>query len=581
MRLATRIQGILHLRGPAVVVALVAVAAAAPAARGQTTWPGVAPCDGTLQACIAAAASGDVIEVATDGPIAESVEIFGKSLTLRAAAGFTPVFTPPGLDAIEAFGGDVAVTVVIEGLTVEDAFIAGYQVGGGTFDLTIRGNTVRATDVGHDHRGIVVASLAGFGTPDGPTVFEIADNTIDFSFPGGDVIGGIVVRDLAGPTTGAIVGNTIAMDGTGGLAGAVEIVNGAPALAVDVLRNRIDATGLNGGVIVRQSDAAGSTAARVVGNLIVGALDLTGPQPGGISLLVTAGSGDFTVVNNTVADNDSGVVVDGAAGAIAGVLANNVVAGNTSTGIDVAAAVAATFTNDHNLLFGNGPDSFVAGPGTLFADPLFVGGDDYHLQPASPAIDAGDDADVPADVTTDLDGQPRIAGAAVDIGAFEAPPPPGTIQFSSAAYAVPENAGPARITLTRTGGTAGEIAVRFTTSDGTATAGADYTAVDRIVVWGDGDGNPKQVEVPVLDDADPEPDETVDLSIVEVLPLTAASVVGPRRVVERQVGEPSTASLTLVDDDFVAIVPTLSEWALALLAVVLAAAAVLRLRSGT
>jgi hypothetical protein len=39
------------------------------------------------------------------------------------------------------------------------------------------------------------------------------------------------------------------------------------------------------------------------------------------------------------------------------------------------------------------------------------------LAPDSPALDAGDNADAPA---TDQRGYPRISGAAIDIGAYEA-----------------------------------------------------------------------------------------------------------------------------------------------------------------
>src|SRR4029450_12785943 len=42
-----------------------------------------------------------------------------------------------------------------------------------------------------------------------------------------------------------------------------------------------------------------------------------------------------------------------------------------------------------------------------------------HLRPSSPAIDSGNSADVPAEVTIDLDGNPRIVRRAVDRGAFE------------------------------------------------------------------------------------------------------------------------------------------------------------------
>lgn len=57
------------------------------------------------------------------------------------------------------------------------------------------------------------------------------------------------------------------------------------------------------------------------------------------------------------------------------------------------------------------------------ADPLFVNRftGDYHLEPTSPAIDAG--VVDPADGTTDLDGNVRLQGSAPDLGAYESTPP--------------------------------------------------------------------------------------------------------------------------------------------------------------
>ena len=70
------------------------------------------------------------------------------------------------------------------------------------------------------------------------------------------------------------------------------------------------------------------------------------------------------------------------------------------------------------------------GEGNIGKDPLFVDADgpddipgtpddDLRLRDDSPCIDAGDSAAVPADLATDLQGQPRISGTAVDIGAYE------------------------------------------------------------------------------------------------------------------------------------------------------------------
>ncbi len=55
----------------------------------------------------------------------------------------------------------------------------------------------------------------------------------------------------------------------------------------------------------------------------------------------------------------------------------------------------------------------------IYQDPLIVNAQngDFQLQQNSPCIDAGDSSVV--DWSTDLFGNPRIQGSAVDIGAFE------------------------------------------------------------------------------------------------------------------------------------------------------------------
>jgi len=65
--------------------------------------------------------------------------------------------------------------------------------------------------------------------------------------------------------------------------------------------------------------------------------------------------------------------------------------------------------------------------GNISADPLFVdlAGGDYRLSDASPCINRGDSSIVTW--STDLDGNRRVAGSAVDIGAYEFQPPAGSI----------------------------------------------------------------------------------------------------------------------------------------------------------
>ncbi len=55
--------------------------------------------------------------------------------------------------------------------------------------------------------------------------------------------------------------------------------------------------------------------------------------------------------------------------------------------------------------------------GCITNAPLFAGTADYRLRAGSPCIDAGTNG--VATVATDLDGRPRIVGAAIDMGAYE------------------------------------------------------------------------------------------------------------------------------------------------------------------
>ncbi|KAF0249046.1 MAG: Endoglucanase, partial [bacterium] len=113
-------------------------------------------------------------------------------------------------------------------------------------------------------------------------------------------------------------------------------------------------------------------------------------------------------------------------------------------------------------------------------------------------------------------------------------PKPGTLQFSAATYSVAENGSSATITITRANGSEGSVSVNYATSDGTATAGADYTAASGTLTFANGVTS-QTFTVPIVDDLIDEVDETVNLSLSN--PTGAI------------LGTPSTALLTITDND--------------------------------
>jgi hypothetical protein len=115
-------------------------------------------------------------------------------------------------------------------------------------------------------------------------------------------------------------------------------------------------------------------------------------------------------------------------------------------------------------------------------------------------------------------------------------PNPGVLQLSSATYSVGE-AGPfVTITVTRTGGDDGAVSIDYATSNGTATAGFDYTATTGTLSWNDGETMSKTFDIPIGNETTYEGNET--------LTVTLSNPGG-----YAELGAPATATVTINDDD--------------------------------
>jgi hypothetical protein len=66
------------------------------------------------------------------------------------------------------------------------------------------------------------------------------------------------------------------------------------------------------------------------------------------------------------------------------------------------------------------PPDADCGAGNIFAtNPGFLSTNDFHLSAGSPCINAGNNAAIPSDITTDLDGNDRVYDNQVDLGVYE------------------------------------------------------------------------------------------------------------------------------------------------------------------
>jgi len=127
------------------------------------------------------------------------------------------------------------------------------------------------------------------------------------------------------------------------------------------------------------------------------------------------------------------------------------------------------------------------------------------------------------------------ASAVLTITDDEVPPVTGSLQLSAATYNVNENSGTIPITINRTGGSSGAASINYATSNGTATAGSDYTATNGTLNWADGDAASKTFNIPITDDAVYEGNETVNLTLSGATGAT--------------LGAPASAVLTITDDE--------------------------------
>jgi hypothetical protein len=169
---------------------------------------------------------------------------------------------------------------------------------------------------------------------------------------------------------------------------------------------------------------------------------------------------------------------------------------------------------------------------SIVEDQVGEANENVSLTLSNPAGGASLDDDRSTAVLTILDND---GGPGADDGGTGANP--GVVKFQRTGFQVIEGNTVANVVVERSQGQNGQISVDYSTSDGSATEGKDYTGASGTASWGPGEGGAKSFTVAILEDQLGEGNETVNLALSNP---TGGAQLDPQR---------STALLTILDND--------------------------------
>ena len=525
---------------------------------GNNTVGGTAPGAGNLisgnQRGVNCSSSSNVIQGNLIGVNATATAAVGNNTGISASAGTLVGGTVPG--ARNLISGNTGDGVSISG--------PGSLLQGNFIGTDITGTSV----LGNGGSGVVAGNgaLVGGTTPEARNVIS-----------GNGGFGNISLGSNNSGTQATVQGNYIGTDVTGNVAlnnplagisisGSSNLIGGLTPGSQNVI------SGNKVGIQIGGSIAPGPIGNTIQGNII--GLNAMGASPlpnslAGIRINDSSNNiigGAETGAGNRICFN-SGPGVSISSGTGNSILGNSIFS-NNGLGIDLSptgvtandpgdADTGANNIQNFPLLtsVGSGAGSTTI-QGTLNSKPNTSFRIDFYSNAACDPLGNGEGARFfdTTNVTTDANGAAAInfissmtlasgrvltatatdpAGNTSEFSPCDSSNAIGSIQFNTGTYKVSEDVGNALITLIRAGGSKGTVSVNYSTADGTATAGSDYTAVSGTLVFADGETS-KTFSIPVANDGVPEADETVQLVLSAVTDLEA-------------LGNPVIATMTIQD----------------------------------
>ncbi len=382
------------------------------------SWPGVAPCNGTLQACIDVSAATDTVQIATNTPITQSL-FLPRSITLEGATGFSAQMAS-GLSIEGNSTDDNPYIVTVRRIALTNARIILSHNRAGTANIEIRRVSIVSTGAANA-AGIRVQAGSG-----GPATVRVTDNRLRVAAP--SLFDAALEVSFAGNNGTALIDfNHVEGVGDGSGWGILAQVNGAGAPTMTVINNEVRgrfgraAVGISEGLL---SSVAGTLTARVIGNAAIG----RARQGMGIVHTINNGSINTRTFNNTAVGLNYGMRFSrwsssAGTGSVSGPVENNLLAYN-SQGLSIRTEFQTPVVENVNLLFANDFNAYTPGALDVTLDPKLRSLTDVRLRDTSPAINAGDSG-VSAAYTAagvglvDTDGLRRVKLNRVDIGAYE------------------------------------------------------------------------------------------------------------------------------------------------------------------
>ncbi len=395
------------------------------------TWPGAAPCAGTLQACIDGAVNGDEIRIATNTAIAEDISLYDRSLTLTGADGYTAAFGSGHWLSITSSGIAGNLQVSVSRLNFVDGYVFANYNGSGTatYDLRELNLTRVASDVynfieldaNHGTMNATIYNNRVSGVPS-----SLNRGLIHLSNSGAVLNASVYFNHVTSTSASSVSGagifvDEIAASGTGA-SGTIKLHG-----------NEVRGGFFRSGIYVSEglfSSTTSSYSARVYNNVVIcNDASSAGTGGSGIGFVVNNGTISAQAINNTVSRCYGGISASqwsggGGGASITGLINNNVI--TAYRGIDTVATLVGPLTNDYNLI--NATISSVGyGAHTITAPAKLVLDTQPRLRADSPAIDAADGTSLGFGLilnglpTTDADGLRRYKGSPAnpDIGAYE------------------------------------------------------------------------------------------------------------------------------------------------------------------